>query len=100
MPELPDLESYLLALRRMIVGQRLEQIIIRSPFVLRTFDPPLELLHGLPLEKISRMGKRIVWQFPDELFLVFHLMIAGRFHWRKADAAAKGKNDLAAFRFA
>ena len=100
MPELPDLESYLLALRRMIVGQRVEQIIIRSPFVLRTFDPPLESLDGQPLEKISRMGKRIVWQFPDELFLVFHLMIAGRFHWRKAGAAAKGKNDLAAFRFA
>lgn len=100
MPEFPDLESYLLALRRMIVGQRLEQIVIRSPFVLRTFDPPIESLNGQPLEKISRIGKRIIWHFPDELFLVIHLMIAGRFHWRKAGAAAKGKNDLAAFHFA
>ncbi|WP_254509972.1 DNA-formamidopyrimidine glycosylase family protein [Anatilimnocola floriformis] len=100
MPELPDLECYLLALRRMIDGQRLENITIRSPFVLRTFDPPIDALIGLPVEGISRQGKRIIWQFPDELYLVVHLMIAGRFHWRKGAATAKGKNDLAAFRFA
>jgi formamidopyrimidine-DNA glycosylase len=99
MPELPDLESYLLALRRMIGGRRLEKVLVRSPFVLRTFEPPIETLVAQPIEKIWRQGKRIVWQFPDELFLVFHLMIAGRFHWRKAGATAKGKNDLAAFHF-
>jgi formamidopyrimidine-DNA glycosylase len=100
MPELPDLESYLLALRRMIGGQTLEQVTIRSPFVLRTFEPPLDSLVGQPVEQIWRQGKRVVWQFPSDLFLVFHLMIAGRFHWRKAGTAAKGKNDLAAFHFA
>ena len=100
MPELPDLESYLLALRRMIVGERIEQLSIRSPFVLRTFEPPIEAVIGQPVEQISRIGKRIIWHFPDKLYLVFHLMIAGRFHWRKTAATSKGKNDLAAFRFA
>jgi formamidopyrimidine-DNA glycosylase len=99
MPELPDLESYLLALRRMVVGQRLEQLTIRSPFVLRTFDPPIDSLVGRQLEAIWRQGKRIIWQFGADRFLVIHLMIAGRFHWRKGSAAARGKNDLAAFRF-
>jgi len=100
MPELPDLECYLLALRRMIVGQPVEDVIVRSPFVLRTFEPPIDALVGHPPLKIWRLGKRIVWEFPNALFLVFHLMIAGRFHWRKANAAVKAKNDLAAFRFA
>lgn len=100
MPELPDLESYLLALRRVIGEQVLEGVTIRSPFLLRTFDPAIDAVVGKPIERIWRVGKRIVWQFRDELFLVFHLMIAGRFHWRKAAATAKGKNDLAAFRFA
>lgn len=100
MPELPDLESYLLALRRMIGGNRLEKVAVRSPFVLRTFEPPIEILVGQPVEQIWRQGKRVIWQFPDERFLVFHLMIAGRFHWRKAGAGAQGKNDLAAFHFA
>ena len=86
MPELPDLESYLLALRRMIVGRTLVQVIVRSPFVLRTFEPPLDSLVGLAIEAIWRQGKRIVWQFPGERYLVIHLMIAGRFHWRKPGA--------------
>ncbi|QDU29118.1 putative formamidopyrimidine-DNA glycosylase-like protein [Anatilimnocola aggregata] len=100
MPELPDLESYLVALRKRLEGQTLEQVTVRSPFVLRTFDPPIESLIGLPLERLTRLGKRIVWHFPHELFLVVHLMIAGRFHWKDRHVAAKGKNDLAAFRFA
>lgn len=99
MPEMPDLESYLLALRRMIVGQPLLQLTIRSPFVLRTFEPPIESVVGLSIESIWRQGKRIIWQFPEDRYLVFHLMIAGRFHWRKGKALAKGKHDLAAFRF-
>jgi formamidopyrimidine-DNA glycosylase len=81
-------------------GQTLERIVIRSPFLLRTFDPPVERFEGLAIEQIWRQGKRIVWQFSGENFLVFHLMIAGRFHWRKANAACRGKNDLAAFHFA
>jgi formamidopyrimidine-DNA glycosylase len=100
MPELPDLESYLVALRGKLLGQRLERIVIRSPFLLRTFDPPIEQLEGHAIEQIWRQGKRIVWQFSAERFLVFHLMIAGRFHWRKVNAACRGKNDLAAFHFA
>ena len=100
MPELPDLESYLLALRRMIVGERIQQVTVRSPFLLRTFDPPVESLVGDFVELIFRQGKRIVWQLPADRYLVFHLMIAGRFHWKKTGAAAKGKNDLATFHFA
>ncbi len=99
MPELPDLECYLLALRRLTGGQRLEQVVVRSPFVLRTFDPPLESLIGQRTEHIWRQEKRIVWQFSEDRFLVFHLMIAGRFHWKKVGATAKGKNDLAALHF-
>jgi formamidopyrimidine-DNA glycosylase len=113
MPELPDLESYLVALRSRIVGQPLTEIIIRSPFLLRTFDPPIETLAGETVERIWRQGKRIVWQFAGDRssghqnrssghqnrFLVFHLMIAARFHWRKASAVCRGKHDLAAFRF-
>lgn len=100
MPELPDLESYLVALRERVQGQALLAVSVRSPFVLRTFEPAIEALVGLPVEQITRLGKRVVWHFPCELFLVIHLMIAGRFHWKKAKALAKGKNDLAAFQFA
>lgn len=99
MPELPDLESYLVALRRMIVGQPLLEVNIRSPFVLRTFEPPIDSLVGLRVESIWRQGKRIVLQFSHDRYLVVHLMIAGRFHWRKASSKARGKNDLAALRF-
>src|SRR5690349_13704549 len=100
MPELPDLECYLVALRRMLLRQTLERIVIRSPFLLRTFEPPVEWFEGKAIEDIWRQGKRIVWQFTGENCLVIHLMIAGRFHWRKANAACRGKNDLAAFHFA
>ena len=99
MPELPDITSYLVALRPRIVGQPLEKIAVRSPFLLRTVDPPLESLIGEPVLDLSRMGKRIVWHFEDDRFLVFHLMIAGRFHWKKPGVKPAGKNDLAAFAF-
>lgn len=100
MPELPDITSYLVALRRQIVGQRLMKIQVRSPFLVRTVEPDLFSLEGETVLDLSRIGKRIVWHFSGERFLVFHLMIAGRFHWKKAGAKPGGKNDLAAFAFA
>lgn len=99
MPELPDITSYLVALGPRIVRQPLEKIVVRSPFLVRTVEPELDSLAGLKLRELSRIGKRIVWHFPDELFLVFHLMIAGRFHWKKPGVKPAGKNDLAAFTF-
>jgi len=98
-PELPDISSYIVALKRQIVGERIERIQVRSPFLVRTVSPELDCLVGEAVVDLSRIGKRIVWHFVDERFLVFHLMIAGRFHWKKADARPTGKNDLAAFGF-
>src|SRR5687768_13273180 len=99
MPELPDITSYLVALQQRIVRQPLENIVVRSPFLVRTVEPALESLEGSVVRDLSRIGKRIIWHFPDDLFLVFHLMIAGRFHWKKRGAKPAGKNDLAAFAF-
>jgi formamidopyrimidine-DNA glycosylase len=106
-PELPDIELYLHALRPRIVGQRLERIRLASPFLVRSVDPPLEQAHGKTITGLRRLGKRLVWEMDNELFLVIHLMIAGRFKWA-ADGAdntghkrAKipGKVGLAAFDF-
>lgn len=99
MPELPDILSYLAALVPRIVGQRLETIGVKSPFLVRTVQPDVYELQGLMVQDLSRIGKRIVWHFEDEIFLVFHLMIAGRFHWKKGAVKPRGKNDLAAFWF-
>jgi formamidopyrimidine-DNA glycosylase len=99
MPELPDITSYLVALKPRIVGRPLEKIIVKSPFLLRTVEPDLYALEGQPVQELSRIGKRIVWHFPDDLYLVFHLMIAGRFHWKKVGVRPTAKNDLAAFWF-
>jgi formamidopyrimidine-DNA glycosylase len=99
MPELPDLESYLVAQRQKIQDRDIRQILIRSPFVLRSFDPIIDVAVGRVVKDIFRAGKRLVWDLGDELYLVFHLMIAGRFHWKKGVYAARGKNDLAAFVF-
>jgi formamidopyrimidine-DNA glycosylase len=99
MPELPDILSYLTALRPRIVGQPLEKIVVKSPFLVRTVEPDLLSLAGQTVQDISRIGKRVVWHFADELFMVIHLMIAGRFHWKKAGLRPTGKNDLAAFGF-
>jgi formamidopyrimidine-DNA glycosylase len=98
-PELPDITSYIVALKPRIVGQRIERIQVRSPFLVRTVSPELESLVGDAVLDLSRIGKRIVWHFAGERFLVFHLMIAGRFHWKNAGARPTGKNDLAAFGF-
>ena len=95
MPELPDIVTYLHALRERIVGKTLLKLQIRSPFLVRTVEPDLMTLEGKVVRDVSRIGKRIVWHFDAELFLVFHLMIAGRFHLKKPGTLPKGKNDLA-----
>ena len=86
MPELPDLEAYLEALRRMAVGHVVERIRVASPIILRTFDPPIGEAEGKRIVGVRRIGKRIVFQLEADLFLVVHLMIAGRFHWRERGA--------------
>jgi formamidopyrimidine-DNA glycosylase len=82
MPELPDVVVYLEALGRHIVGRRLERLTLHSPFVLRTVDPPIDAIQGQIVRGVRRIGKRIVLGFDAELFLVLHLMIAGRLRWR------------------
>ena len=82
MPELPDVVVYLEALRRHVVGQRLDRLNLLSPFVLRSVDPPIEILNGQIVRGVHRIGKRIVLEFGADLFLVIHLMIAGRLRWR------------------
>jgi formamidopyrimidine-DNA glycosylase len=82
MPELPDLTLYVEALTSRLVGRRLDGCILRSPFVLRSVEPPLESLRGATVVGLRRLGKRIVLCFPDQVFLVLHLMIAGRLRWR------------------
>src|SRR4051812_37569423 len=100
MPELPDITVYIEHLQRRIKKQTLEKIDIVSPFLVRTFNPPLEELEGCQVNDISRIGKRIVWAFDGDRFLILHLMIAGRLHWKQPGAKLPGKVGLAAFRFA
>jgi len=99
MPELPDIVVYLDALAPRIVGQHLEGARVTSPLLLRTAEPPLSAAVGKTVTGLRRLGKRIVWEMEDELFLVFHLMIAGRFKWRKRGAKPPGKIGLATFDF-
>ncbi|HZP47797.1 MAG TPA: DNA-formamidopyrimidine glycosylase family protein [Vicinamibacterales bacterium] len=101
MPELPDVVVYLEALQRHIVGQRLERLNLLSPFVLRSVDPPVESITGQTVAGVRRVGKRIVLEFRDDLFLVIHLMIAGRLRWRapKQKLGMGPKVVLASFEF-
>ncbi|HEY9504712.1 MAG TPA: DNA-formamidopyrimidine glycosylase family protein [Gemmatimonadales bacterium] len=99
MPELPDIVVYLEALERRILGRRLGGVRLFSPFVLRTVEPPIAALHGRRVADLRRMGKRIVLGFEDELFLVIHLMIAGRLRWAPPGARARGRIGLAALDF-
>jgi len=99
MPELPDIVVYLDALAPRILGLPLERARVTSPFLLRTAEPPLAAVEGKTVTGLRRLGKRIVWVMEDDLFLVFHLMIAGRFKWRKRGAKAPGKIGLATFDF-
>jgi formamidopyrimidine-DNA glycosylase len=98
-PELPDVELYLHALEPRIVGRRLEAVRFASPFLLRSIDPPLDAMVGHRVLSLRRLGKRIVWMLEGDLFIVIHLMIAGRFRWKPAGTAIPGKVGLAAFDF-
>jgi len=101
MPELPDIELYLHALRPRVVGQRLERVRITSPFLLRTAAPPVAELVGRSVRDVRRLGKRIVLGFDDAYFAVLHLMIAGRLHWKAAPppTAVPRRRGLGAFDF-
>ena len=100
MPELPDIELYLFALGQRIVGEKLERVRLATPFLLRSVEPPLDAATGQTVVGLRRIGKRIVWEFEGQLFLVFHLMISGRFKWRDRGVAVPRKVGLAAFDFA
>ena len=99
MPELPDITVYIEALESRIVGQPLERTRIAKPFLLRSVDPPISAANGRRVTGVRRMGKRIVLELEDDLFLVIHLMIAGRLRWVAAGAKVPGKLGLAAFDF-
>ena len=99
MPELPDITIYIEALESRIVGQTLERIRIPKPFLLRSVDPPLSAASGKRVTGIRRLGKRIGIELQDDLFLVIHLMIAGRLRWVPAGGKVPGKIGLAAFDF-
>src|SRR6201996_5164549 len=99
MPELPDIAAYLSALEPRIVGQRLHQVRVASAFLLRTVQPPLSSAEGRTVSALRRVGKRIAIGMEGDLWLMLHLMIAGRLHWRPAGAKLAGRNSLAAFDF-
>jgi formamidopyrimidine-DNA glycosylase len=98
-PELPDIVLYIEALESRIVGQPLEQVRIASPFLLRTASPPISSVHGKTIRALRRLGKRIGIGVEGDLWLVLHLMIAGRLHWRKKGVALSPPRGLAAFDF-
>src|ERR1700742_3325256 len=100
MPELPDITAYIVALEPRIVGKRLERVRLGTPFLLRTAIPPLSDAEGRNVRELRRIGKRIAFGLDGDFWLVLHLMIAGRLHWRSIDAKLAGKNMLAAFDFA
>jgi formamidopyrimidine-DNA glycosylase len=99
MPELPDILLYLHALRPRIVGQPVERVRLASPFLLRSIEPPLSAIQGRTIVDLHRLGKRVVMEAEGELFLVFHLMIAGRFRWKPRGTAIPGKVGLFALDF-
>ena len=99
MPELPDIEVYVGCLAPRIVGQRIERIRLLRPFVLRSVAPPLDAAGGRTVESVARLGKRVVIGLAGDLFLVLHLMIAGRLRWRERGAAIPRKLGLAALDF-
>jgi formamidopyrimidine-DNA glycosylase len=99
MPELPDVVVYLECLQRRVQGQTLKKVRLVNPFLLRSVEPPLEEAAGKVVLGLRRLGKRLVFALEGELFLVLHLMIAGRLHWKAAGAKTPGKMGLAAFDF-
>src|SRR6201985_183480 len=99
MPELPDIAAYLTALAPRIIGQRLEQVRIASAFLLRTVQPPVTSAEGRSVRELRRIGKRIAIGLEGDLWLVLHLMIAGRLHWKPPLAKLPGKVGLLALDF-
>src|SRR5882724_4099722 len=99
MPELPDITIYIEALERRAAGQTLQRARVASPFLLRTAAPPLATINGRKVTGLRRVGKRIAFGFEDELWLVLHLMVAGRLHWREAGVKLAEKQNLAALDF-
>ena len=99
MPELPDIAAYISALEPRIVAQSLERVRLASPFLLRTAEPPITSAEGRVVRELRRIGKRIAIGVEDDLWLVLHLMIAGRLHWRPRAAKLAGRRNLAAFDF-
>src|SRR6476659_3140855 len=99
MPELPDIQIYIEALEQRIRGARLQRVGIQTPFLLRSVEPPITAAAGREVTSLQRLGKRIVIALEGDLFLVIHLMIAGRFRWRTDDAKLPGRIGLAAFAF-
>jgi formamidopyrimidine-DNA glycosylase len=99
MPELPDIAAYIAALESRIVGQPLQRLRLASPFLLRTADPPVSAIEGQHVLKLQRIGKRIAIGFENDVWLVLHLMIAGRLHWKAAGAALSPRTSLAALDF-
>jgi formamidopyrimidine-DNA glycosylase len=99
MPELPDISAYIAALDPLINGEPIEHVRLASPFLLRTVDPPISTVEGNKVRDLRRIGKRIAIGVEHDLWLVLHLMIAGRLHWRVKDAKLTGRNQLAAFDF-
>jgi formamidopyrimidine-DNA glycosylase len=99
MPELPDITAYLHALELRILGKPLERVRLASTFLLRTVKPPITDTEGRTVRELRRIGKRIVIGLDGDLWLVLHLMIAGRLHWRPREAKLGGRNNLAAFDF-
>ena len=99
MPELPDIAAYITALETRVVGESIEHVRLASPFLLRTVEPPLASVDGRRVTELRRIGKRIAIGLEDDLWLVLHLMIAGRLHWKVAGAKLSGRNQLAAFDF-
>src|ERR1700736_6098087 len=99
MPELPDIAAYISALEARIVGQPLERVRLASAFLLRTVQPPIADVEGRIVRELRRVGKRIAIGVDGDLWVVLHLMIAGRLHWRQPGAKLAGRNSLAAFDF-
>ena len=100
MPELPDVELYLQALRERVRGRAIEGVRVGNPFVVRTYDPPIDAMAGRTVRELRRLGKRLVFELDESLFVIVHLMIAGRLRWRQRGAAIPGKVGLLALDFA
>ena len=99
MPELPDITLYLEQLAPRVLGQPIVRVVLRSPFVLRSVGPPIQVIEGRRVTSLRRLGKRIVFELEGDLYLVVHLMIAGRFQWKAPGAKPGGKLVLAALEF-